>query len=287
MITSLKTSVDPVGDLTSRLRLDRSARARGAVVVEGPSDEDVYARVFGMDKRNIFPAAGRPNVLGVVRSLGDQPMPGVTCVADRDFDDAASEFADLGFVVFSDNADMDSMLFASEVLDRVVGTWGSRAKLKRVGGMACLRSRVAHCISPLSALRAANVVEHWGVKFSGIKLIDLIEQDHLELKTASLAAKLANAQVSRQQLEVSSTADPPICPMTGAPLMSGKDLATAVDTALRKLVGNLSHQQVKDGLALRSLRLGVGYCDLAGTRFAERFDAALGVARAQVAAASE
>ena len=161
MVTSLKTSVDPVGDLISRLRLDRSARARGAVVVEGPSDEDVYARAFGIDKRIIFPAAGRPNVLGVVRSLGNQPLPGVTCVADRDFDDAASQFADLGFAVFSDNADMDSMLFASEVLDRVVGIWGSRAKLKRAGGMACLRSRIAHCILPLSALRAANVVERW------------------------------------------------------------------------------------------------------------------------------
>jgi hypothetical protein len=246
--------------------------------VEGPSDGDVYARAFGIDRRRVFPAAGRVNVLRVARTLTDRPLRGVACVADRDFDDAASEFSDSEFVVFSDNADMDMMLFTCAVLDRVVEVWGTRAKLKKVGGPASLRMRVVQCVAPLSSLRAANVVERWGVAFKDLSVVDLIHRDRLELNVRSVAAKLANASVSRRELEARSAADPPICPSTGMPLTSGKDAASATDAALRKLVGNLSHQQVKNGIVARSLRLAVGPGDLSGTGFAERFELALATA---------
>lgn len=275
MATSLQAAVDPVADLVSRLRLDHAARARGAVVVEGPSDGDAYARAFGIDRRRVFSAAGRVNVLGVARALTDRPLRGVTCVADRDFDDAALEFSDSEFVVFSDNADMDMMLFTCAVLDRVVEAWGTRAKLKKLGGPASLRARVVECVAPLSSLRAANVVERWGVAFKDLRVVDLVNRDRLELNVRSVATKLANASVSRDELEARSEADPPICPSTGTPLTSGKDAAAATDAALRKLAGNLSHQQVKDGLVARSLRLAVGLGDLSDTGFAERFESAL------------
>jgi hypothetical protein len=181
----------------------------------------------------------------------------------------------LDFLVFSDNADMDMMLFASGVLDRVVEAWGTRAKLRQLGGTVALRTRVSQCVAPLSALRAANVAERWGVAFSTLKVVDVIDQELLELEIRRVAAKLANALVSPGELEARSSAQPPTCPSTGMPLMSGKDAAAAVDAALRKLVGNLSHQQVKDGVVVRSLRVGVGYGDLAGTPFAERFESAL------------
>lgn len=278
MVTSLQAAVDPVADLVSRLRLDHAARARGVVVVEGPSDRDVYARAFGIDKRRIFAAAGRVNVLRVARTLTDRPLRGVTCVADRDFDDAASEFSDSEFVVFSDNADMDMMLFACSVLDRVVEAWGTRAKLKKAGGPASLRTRVVRCVAPLSSLRAANVLERWGLAFKDLSVVDLVDRDCLELNVRSVAAKLANASVSRRELEARSAADFPICPATGMPLTSGRDAASATDAALRKLVGNLSHQQVKDGVVARSLRLAVGRGDLSGSGFAERFESALAAA---------
>lgn len=132
---SLK-EIDHAEDLLSRLRLDRPARSRGTVVVEGPSDKTVLSRAFSVDPRAIFPVFGRINVLRVASALLVAPLAGVTCVADRDFEVAEAAWPAASFLVFYDEADVEAMLFQTQILERFLDAWSSAQKLSDFGGAA-------------------------------------------------------------------------------------------------------------------------------------------------------
>ena len=274
MVQSLR-SIDHVEDLLDRLRLDATARSRGAVVVEGPNDADVLSEVFSEDSLTFFPVDGRANVIEAAERLGDHYLSGVICVADADFDDEVNIRATQWFLVFTDNADLDTMCYASPALERVLAAWGSRTKLAAYGGVASVRASVADVVRPLSVLRRANALGGHCLRFDAIDLHTVVTKDPLELRTQGLIDRLASvSSVSVEKIAELLEGEEPVCFHTGSLLMRGRDCLTVVDIALRKVVGNLAHQQVKDGLARRSLVLAIRAADLATTPFVERVRAA-------------
>ena len=93
--------------------------------------------------------------------------------------------------------------------------------------------------------------------------------------------RLARASpLSQTQIRTLLAEDPPECSHTGLPLLHGRDYLTAVDIALRRMVGNCSAQEVKSGLARKSVFLAVRPSDIVGMPFAERFLTALARSRA-------
>jgi hypothetical protein len=272
---STKTSIDHVTDLVSRLRMDRAARLRGVIVVEGPSDKDVLSRALTINKRDIFPVGGRTNVLLVASALLATPLPGVTCVADRDFDPSEDDWDDANFIVFYDDADLEAMLIQTEVLDRFLDFWASSEKLGNFGGVDAVRRRLGDTLAPLSSLRAANAAQGWGLEFDSLPLQKLVNLETLEIALDRLLRRLASGSGrSERGLRMAAEAEPPKCPHTGRPLISGKDATGMLDVALRKAIGSLSMQQISDGLTRRGIQLGVGAGDLATTQFQTRFHVA-------------
>src|SRR4051794_20513108 len=119
MAPSLRT-LDQVTDLLDRLRLDSTARERGAVVVEGPTDANVLGTIAPAEDLLFFPAGGRNNVLRIADHLAQAYLHGVVCVADADFDGVVELRADQWFLVFYDNADLEAICYHSQALERVV-----------------------------------------------------------------------------------------------------------------------------------------------------------------------
>jgi hypothetical protein len=272
---SIQTSVDHVTDVLSRLRMDRAARLRGAVVVEGPSDQDALSRAFAIDKNDIFPVAGRANVLRVASELLTAPLPGITCVADRDFDADTHNWGRAAFLVFYDDADLEAMLIHTDVLSRFLELWASAPKLAKFGGVDAVRRQLGDTLAPLSALRAASAAKGWGLEFKSLPLQKLVDLHTLNLALDRLLRRLATSSGrSEPELRVAAEASPPTCPHTRRPLISGKDATSILDVALRNAIGNLSKQQVDGGFSRRNIHLGLGAGDLVATQFQTRLSAA-------------
>lgn len=275
--------IDPVEDLLARLRLDREAREAGAVIVEGPTDERILARTLRLNRRALFPSAGRVNLLRCASALQQNPLEGVICVGDRDFDSACTDWSDCWFLVFYDNADVEAMAVDSPALDRMLEEWASQRKLERVGGSAGVRQLLFERTRPLSKLRAASARDGLGLKFDSFALEDVLEKRTAEVKINALLGRLATPHIPRERLETILGQDEPRCPDTERPLARGRDLLAFLSTMLRQLVGSLSRQQARGDFAERTMRLALLEGDFDETLFHLRFTEAIRKAKARFA----
>lgn len=268
---SLK-DIDHVADVIGRLRLDHGARGSGALVVEGPSDQRALQSAFDDLQLTFFPVGGRTNVLSVADRLAEEYLPGVVCIADADFDDEASNRAEQWFLVFSDNADLDAMLFFSPALHRMLETWANGEKLREVGGTPGLRKRVCDEVRVVAVLRTANAKCWLGVPFDAVDLQDVVPVTTFKLNVTGLVDRLVNlSKQPRVVIEEAASRTGPRCAHSDQPLVNGRDCFGMVGIALRRLVGSLSKQQIADGFAERSTRLALRPGDLDETPFAARF----------------
>lgn len=279
---SLK-DIDPVKDTLERLRLDRDARSKGVLVTEGPTDESVLSSALGIDRRTLFPAGGRKNLLRIAETLEASPLGGVICVGDRDFDASESSWPQFWWLVFYDNADVEAMLIEAEPLARFLDEWATKDKLEETGGVEGVRAILRERVSPMSSLRSANAENHLGIPFDSIELVDVIDKKSGSISRASLVGKLAaKGEWTHKELEEAMEANPPMCPHTSEPLARGRDLMSVLSVLLRQLIGSLNQQQVKGRLVERSIRLAVRKGDFDGTAFKQRLDAAMALARQQL-----
>lgn len=271
---------DPVAELLSRLRLDREARIRGVLVVEGKSDRSVLATTIGIDRRQIFRLGGRVNVLRAAQRLDEAPLPGVVLVADRDFEGTDSEGATFAWLVYYDRADLESMMLESPALERFLDEWASAEKLAEFGGLSVVRATLEKALREVSVLRRENAAQGLGILFDEIDLRAVFEADG-SVKELSLVGRVANASArGSDEIRTLMGKEPGACPHTGACLVRGKDAMEVLSVLLRKAIGSLSAQQVKGAFVEKSMRLTMLPGDFDDTPFVSRLaDAREGAAQ--------
>jgi hypothetical protein len=268
--------IDHVADLLDRLRLDVAARSKGVLVVEGPVDASILEDLLAGEGVAAFSVAGRNNVLRVADTLAAKYLRGIVCIADTDFDDEAESRRDQWFLVFTDGADIEAMALESDALNRVIESWGSSAKLTAVGGTPQVRVAVRHATEPLAILRRQSALRGLGINFDGVDLHAVVSKDDLSMSIDKLVGRLARASsIDENEIRPLLEADAGTCPHTGLLLVSGRDYLVLVDIALRKFIGSCSQQQVKAGLARKSLLLTLRPSDLAEAPFVRRLQEAL------------
>jgi hypothetical protein len=264
--------IDPVEDLLARLRLDREARRRGAVITEGPTDERTLSAALPIDRRALFGIGGRTNLLRCVAALDEEPMSGVLCVGDRDFDLEESDHPRAWWFVLYDDADLEAMLIDAEPLARFLETWASEEKVAAVGGVEGVRQILREQSMPLSVLRTVNARDRLGIPINSIDLAAAMNTRTSALKRESLIGRvLAIGGFSRQEVESFLAEAPRLSPFSGVPLARGRDLMAVLAVLLRSLIAGLGKQQVEPPFVENSLLLATQPGDLDGTAFKARF----------------
>jgi hypothetical protein len=263
-------SIDLVQDLLDRLRLDHVARRKGAVIVEGTHDATVLRNATELDLQ-FFPVGGRVNVLRAADRLDDTYLTGVVCVADSDFDDESDNREHQWFVVFTDDADLEAMLYWSSALDRVLDEWATTSKYKSYGGADAVREGVEPIVAVLAILRWWNLQEGAGLNFDSLDLQDVVSKKTVNLNVTGLLNRLSTPVADTETLRVALEGAPPTCPYTHRLRARGRDRLAVVSAAMRSVIGDLTKQQVAGGLVERSLRLAARPSDFAGTPFLARF----------------
>ena len=181
----------------------------------------------------------------------------------------------MAWLVFFDQADLESMIVSSPALDRFLDEWAASSKLHKYGGSQTVRTRLIEALRPLAAVRAENSRRQLGISFDELDVSDVTEKDGT-LRVVSLAARLASAStVDRSVIEAAMKAAVPQCPHTGLPLTRGRDAMALIGVLLRTQIGTLNKHQTQAGFVERSMRLALAPADFSGTPFAARLDAAL------------
>jgi hypothetical protein len=267
-------SLQPHDRLADRIRLHRQADARPVVVGEGEADRRFIDRVLSAGTVAFFIAGTRDIVLETGRDVAALGMDHIACVVDRDFDDvvAAAEAEGLPVVAY-DNADLESMLWGSPILDDVVDEIGSAQKLHALGGVTAVRQAATDAVRPLQRLRRANAVHGWGLPFDTLDLRRKVSMTSLTMGNQSLCDALWSGDlgIAKGQLyEAAASYPEATCPVTGLPLVRGRDALAALGVVLRRAAGNLSFQDAHPNRLSEMVRLRATEAALASTRWLVR-----------------
>lgn len=260
--------------IADRVRLHRQSTPRPIALVEGPSDRRVVSGLmpsFGFDT---FPAGNREMALDAAEELEELDVTNVVTVVDRDFDERVASLEARGLALIPyDNADLESMLWSTPALERLLAEIGSESKLSRVGGATGLREAIGHELAPLQRLRRANAIESLGLNFDAVSIARRINLRDLTLDVRSLCDAVASTreEVDKGRIyEIAHEGEEPACPTTGAPLVRGRDALAALGVALRRVAGSCRAQSVTVEILENSLRLSATAADISNTTWHAR-----------------
>lgn len=230
--------------IRDRVKLHRQVDSRLIVLQEGKPDRRVLRRLIPVE-HHIFPVGNRDNVIRTTERLVDDDLGPVVAVVDRDFDDVVASAVSRGIPVIAyDGADLESMLWETVAYEEVLLELGNEAKVRALGGPDALKKIIDGALLPLERLRAANAREGLGINFDQLDLRRRFRSGSLEMMIPGLCDALRRERlgISRSQLiSYAETYPLSLCPVTGVPLIRGKDRLTTLGVALRRQIGSLPH----------------------------------------------
>jgi len=231
-----------------RIRLHREGDSRVIVLTEGAPDRTVLRKLLPSHVQ-IFPLGTRPVVLDVLRTVLAEGLGPAVAVVDRDFDEAVQIQINGGMpVVPYDNADLESALWATPILEESLAVIGNLNKISAFGGAEKIRSFIDSLLLPLQRLRAANTAQSLGLRFDTIDLRRRIKPGKLTLNIEGLCDSLHSrgGNVSRADLiRIARSYDCPCEPIYGLPLFRGKDRLSALGIVMKRRLGDLSHKEAE------------------------------------------
>lgn len=241
-------------------------RTRGPatiVLVEGGSDERFLSKFVDLGHCEIVIAQCRANALGALEILRSRRLSGVLCIIDRDYDDVLNVVRNDPEIVLTDERDLDSLLFFSPALDRILLEIASRPKvgaLMAKGSNA--RAIVVDAATELGKFRAASHKTGASLKFKGIKY-DFIDRKTLSISRKKMIETVLSNTTSREAGAIDWNEQ--IDKFDGSGLSNsvccGHDLTRILGKALQSLIGNLSGRQSTREAVESQLRLSYGVDD--------------------------
>jgi len=260
---ALCDQVDPGEDLADRIRQDRQLHDVSALVVEGEADQRTLDGLLDNVDHRTFIAGSRPYVLRAAAVCSARGIDRVACVADRDFDGAALSNS-IPCLVFTDNGDLEAMLFFSPALDRVIAQFASAA-LSWSGGIPGLRTKVSTLLEPISKLRRANAAGGWELPFAKVGLGGFVTASGALNASAYCQALVGRGgRAALAAVAGALSAKPCVCPRTNLPLLCGHDAMHASALTLQR--GGL-RSPPSWGTLEKALRVAVRVSDIATTGF--------------------
>lgn len=259
-------------NLADRLKAHRQADARGILMVEGPADRRLLARV-SQGRWAIFICGTRSNVKKEMLQAHSLRLERVAGLIDRDFDDYYDSKCSSDSRLFTfETADLEAHLIDGPWFEDLVAEFCSDDKVTALGGVDHVRQLVTDPARRLGIYRRANACQGWGVDFVGLKFVRKVSAQSLVLDVDALIAAV-RSRVPREHLPGFAEACGDARQPTVETLYRGKD---ALEVLAKGLSRALSSLRGVDGSSLEAaLRLSADERLLASAPFRD-ISAALG-----------
>lgn len=139
--------------IANSVRMVRSQDPRAFLIVEGETDEVFFERFTDPVRCKIVVAEGRENAIDAFDELQRTRFAGVLVVVDADFDVLNGRLSLPLGLLFTDTHDLETMLIASQALDKLLRRVGKKDKLRAFEAKhGSIRERLLTSAAPLGRL---------------------------------------------------------------------------------------------------------------------------------------
>lgn len=243
-------------DVASDIRMQRQTWAGSFLLVEGRDDKRFMDPFVDPVSCQIQVAQGKEIVCDVLRILNGWGFQGVLGLVDADFDRVRQLNHSRPGVVMLEHHDLETMLFSSPALDRVLAEFGNQTKIQDLGEdpLEALMEQVL----PLARLRLASAERGLGLRFSNLRYSNWLNRHSFNVDVEKMIVDVRNKS-SRHDLSVeelrSAIEDVETAKHDSLEICNGHDLVEILAIALTSKMGSNSSKPVSADELRRSLRL--------------------------------
>lgn len=258
LLSQQPKSLREYDSLPDRIRHARQSDSRSILVVEGPSDERLIARI-SKGSWCVYIAGSRNSVVNCIDEVFSARIPRVAGLVDRDFDDVLEECQKRNAPIYSFiEADLEAALVTQPIFDLMVHEFGTREKLAKNGGTSSLRNAAVSVAAIVGHVRHANAKNSWGIDFEKLDFSKKVDARNLTFavdrffNSVSALVPDADSRAAVRRL----AADLDCITVTEDVKFRGRDALEVVRIGLQRLYGNSSISKAED--LARCLRLSAG-----------------------------
>lgn len=254
-------------EILNELMMSTSFRAH--FVVEGETDRQLFDSMLKEEGViNVVPLGGGGEVVDLIiayRKSGQTfPLLGVI---DRDYRIPLGNLPSHDNLVITDLRDVECMMIDSEVFKAVLEAFGSKEKIKNIGGVRSVKSKVISIAREIALIRFYSQKKGMHLKLSDIEIAKFVSLKDLSLDVHKMLSHMGNKQDPRVSLTVGHYAEAKeevaraICDgsqyfSNDLMLCRGHDLIDIVSLGLRKVFGSCKDVDVRRDQLERAFRIG-------------------------------
>ncbi|MBF0549823.1 MAG: DUF4435 domain-containing protein [Deltaproteobacteria bacterium] len=160
------------------LRAHAQYRSKSFLVVEGPTDRDIFNRLIDQNNCDIKVASGKDNVIMVLKELekGKMRFEGVLGVVDADFWLLNGTASPVDNLFLTDTHDLETMIISSPALEEVVRDYSPPGCILSPEELtAIIRWTLITIGKDIGYMRWLNDTESLGLRFEGLPIADFVE----------------------------------------------------------------------------------------------------------------
>jgi hypothetical protein len=245
-------------DIANSARMMRTQYRGSIMIIEGSTDMRLYKRFVDDRKCRLIPANGKENAIKVVEILERSGFEGILTIVDADFWRLDGVYFEERNVLVTDTHDLETMLIASEALDRLLEEFAAPFKLQKM--RKPIRELLLEAAMPIGLFRwlSSSSKDKLSLRFKDMHFDNFMEILPLsvnikrmirEVKENSHEYSLNEKHVKKKIITLLKEEHDPwqTC--------SGHDIVEILAYGLREVFGNSDSRYVTEGIIDRSLRL--------------------------------
>ncbi|WP_440953162.1 DUF4435 domain-containing protein [Methanococcoides sp. FTZ1] len=245
-------------DIANSARMMRTQYRGTIMIIEGSTDMRLYKRFVDDRKCRLIPANGKENAIKVVEILERSGFEGILTIVDADFWRLDNIDFEQRNVLVTDTHDLETMIIASEALDRLLEEFAAPFKLQKM--RTPVRELLLEAAMPIGLFRwlSSSSKDKLSLRFKDIHFDNFMEVFPLsvnikymirEVKENSHEYSLNEKKVKNEIITLLKEEHDPwqAC--------SGHDMVEILAYGLREVFGNSDSRYVTEGIIDRSLRL--------------------------------
>ena len=170
--------------------MTRTLFSGAVMIVEGDTDLRVYKQFVVESQCQLIPGHGKPNVTGALAILEKDNLKGILAIVDADFLNLEGTQAISENIYQTDTHDLETMIIASSVLERVLDEFGSDSKIKKFG--VPIIDKLLECVAPVGCLRwiSCPTRDNLCLRFKGLSFEKFIDDKSLVVDINALITKV-------------------------------------------------------------------------------------------------
>jgi hypothetical protein len=182
-------------DLANDIKMSRSLHSGAFLIVEGPTDIDLYEKFTDNSHCDLRPAFSKGNAIKALELLEADNFDGIVAIVDRDFWKIDGDDPGNPNLLSTDTHDHESMLISSNALDKVLHDFGDHMKINSIP--RSIRDILLEGALPIGLLRwlSFHKIHAANLKFKGLSFHRFIDKRSLAINIGNLIDEIKNNSI--------------------------------------------------------------------------------------------